>query len=247
MENMWAIILAAGKGKRMNAVERNKVTYEVGGKPMIARSVANVKNAGVHNIILVVGHAKQSVINLFDETILFAEQEQPLGTGHAVKVALPKLPKSADAVLVLYGDDSFLYSSDVYKRLITLHQEKKPAITFLTLLVDNPTGLGRVVRDKNGKLLGIVEEKDATDEQRKIREINPACYVFSHEFLNEYIELIPQSPVTGEYYLTSLIELAVENNKHIETMMVSDIRWRGVNTPEELKEAEKLLQYNMYE
>jgi bifunctional UDP-N-acetylglucosamine pyrophosphorylase/glucosamine-1-phosphate N-acetyltransferase len=109
----------------------------------------------------------------------------------------------------------------------------------LTISVENPTGLGRVVRNEE-KVLGIVEEKDATEEMKKINEINPGCYVFQVSFLKKYLKRINKSPTTGEYYLTALIDIAVKNKQKINDVISGKILWRGVNTPEELKEAEKL-------
>lgn len=237
----WVIILAAGKGKRMNAKQKNKVTYEVKGIPMIVRTIHKLKTAGVKNIIVVVGHAKGSVVSLLDSDVHTVEQKKRLGTGHAVKIALKSLPLSAREVMVLYGDDSFLYSPETFKKLLEKHLRVHPALTFLTLSVNNPTGLGRIVRDENNKIVGIVEEKDANDEQRRIKEINPACYVFDVSFLKKYISKMKKSVVTGEYYLTELIELAVLNNEKIETVTFDNIAWRGVNTISELQEAEQLI------
>jgi len=237
----WAIILAAGRGKRMKAKGRNKVTYELLGKPMISYTLDNIHTAGVAHCIAVVGYEKQSVVSLLGENDMSVVQGKRLGTGHAVKVALAEVPNTVEYVLVLYGDDSFMYKSDVYRELIALHIEKNPVMTFLTLELADPKGLGRIRRDTQSKVVGIVEEKDATDEQKKINEINPACYVFSTSFLRSYIKKIAKSEVTGEYYLTSLIEMAVADNLHIETLKRTDIKWRGINTPEELKEAENML------
>jgi bifunctional UDP-N-acetylglucosamine pyrophosphorylase / glucosamine-1-phosphate N-acetyltransferase len=239
--NTWAIILAAGQGKRMQAVGKNKVTYELAGKPMISYTLSNIHSAGVERVLVVVGYEKDSVLKLLGKQDVSVVQEERLGTGHAVMVAMKDIPMQVEQVLVLYGDDSFMYDTEVYKMLLSLHIEKKPVMTFLTLEVENPTGLGRILRDDNSKVVGIVEEKDATEEQKNINEINPACYVFSVSFLRDYIQKLPKSEATGEYYLTSLIEMAVENNLPIETLKRSDIKWQGVNTPEQLQQAESLL------
>ncbi len=239
--NIWAIILAAGKGTRMKSSDKNKVVLEVGGVPMLKRTIDNLREASIQNIMIVVGFAKDSVLQVLDKDIKIAYQKKRLGTGHAVKVALDAIPKS-DTVLVLQGDDSYMYTPEILKELYTVHTQHKAALTFLTLMVDNPSGLGRIVRGKDGKVVGIVEEKDATAEQRKIKEINPACYMFSYDFLKKNIKKIKKSPVTKEYYLTRLIHLAVEQKEIIETFTADNIAWRGVNTPEELQEAQKLIQ-----
>ena len=111
----------------------------------------------------------------------------------------------------------------------------------MTIEQEDPTGLGRIVRGEDDTVQAIVEEKDATLEQKKIKEINPGCFVFSVAFLKEYLPLVDKSPVTGEYYLTSLIDLAMKHGKKVETVKGGRLAWRGVNTPEELVLAEQLL------
>ncbi|HRN96354.1 MAG TPA: sugar phosphate nucleotidyltransferase [Candidatus Levybacteria bacterium] len=241
-DTIWAVILAAGKGTRMNSQSTNKVAMKVAGVPMLVRTVQNLQQSGINNICIVVGFAKESVMNLFDNSVHFAQQGEQLGTGHAAKVGVDSLPENTTDIIVLYGDDSYIYTPDIYKKLLTIHQTQKADLSFITLTVDNPTGLGRIVRDSTGNVIGIVEEKDATDEQKKITEINPACYIFSYSFFKEYIDTVPKSPVTGEYYLTSLIEIAVQEHARIETYTVTGINWRGINTPEELQQADTLMQ-----
>ena len=236
-----AIILAAGKGKRMNSKTVNKVALPLGNKPMILHTCDILEKLGIKPIIIVVGFAKDSVMHLFRGTnVVFAEQKKRLGTAHAVSCALKKLPKEVLNVLVLHGDDSALYKADTIRQLIEKHLSINAAFTLLTIEMENPKGLARVIRGKKGKILAIVEEKDATEDIRKIKEINPACYVFKVEFLNKYLPKIQKSPVTGEYYLTSLIDVGIKNGEKIETLQAGSFAWRGVNTKEELSEAEKL-------
>lgn len=239
--SIWVVILAAGKGKRMKAKVKNKVTYEVSGIPMISRTISVLKGVGVKNIVVVVGFAKESVVKLLDPSIKTVEQKRRLGTGHAVKKALEVIPESAEHVLVLNGDDSFLFSSELFKRLMDDHSQNNSAVTFLTINLSNPKGLGRIIRDKSGKVIKIVEEKDATENQKKIKEINAACYLFSYQFLKKYIPLLKKSHVTHEYYIVSLIDLASRNGLKIDTLRMDNLRWRGVNTPEELHEAQKMI------
>lgn len=239
--NIWAIILAAGKGSRMKLKDRNKVALEVAGEPLITRTVGNLKGAGIKNILVVVGYAQNSVVSLLDKNIKTALQRKRLGTGHAVKIALKHLPAKRGAVLVVYGDDSYLYTPDILQKLIRLYREKSPALCFLTTEVENPAGLGRILRNQHHQVVGIVEEKDAAPEQKLIKEINPACYIFSTSFLQKYLPKISKNPLKGEYYLTDLIRLAVKYHEPLESLKVEKLKWRGVNTVEELKEAEQLL------
>lgn len=239
MNKTGAIILAAGKGSRMKAKKTNKVTYMLGDKPMIMHVVHLLESMRLTPIIIVIGFAKESVKSLFDNNVLFAEQNKRLGTAHAALQALKVLPEDVPNVFILNGDDSAFYTKEILNKLLSIHTTNKNAITFLTLDVDNPFGLGRVVRE-NGEVKAIVEEKDATSQQRKINEINPACYLFNVSFLRKYLSKVPKSLVTGEYYLMSLVEIAIANNDKVQGIKGGNIPWRGVNTGDELKEAEEL-------
>lgn len=240
MKKIGAIILAAGKGKRMKLGKLNKVVISLGNKQMILHAVDRLTELLISPIIVVVGFAKESVMKVLDGKVVFAEQKERSGTAHAVSCALKKLPRDIQTVLVLNGDDSAFYTKDTIINLIDTHREKNAVLSFLTITVDDPVGLGRVIRDSNDKITGIVEEKDATDAQRRINEVNPACYIFEVYFLKKYLKQVKKSPVSGEYYLTSLIDIAIKNNERLEGVRGGKILWRGINTPEELKEAERL-------
>ena len=240
-KTLGAIVLAAGKGKRMNSKRKNKVTFSLGNRPMILHAVKLLEAIEIGIIIVVVGFAKKSVIDVLKDTsVIFAEQRKRLGTAHASSRALLKLPRHITDVLVLQGDDSAFYKPEILKKLISVHTLSKSVITFLTLDLQNPFGLGRVVRDSSDKVISVVEEKDATKKDRAITEINPACYVFKVNFLRKYLSKIKKSGVTGEYYLTNLIGIAIKNKEKVETVKIKGMPWRGVNTKEELKEAQKL-------
>lgn len=240
-KDLGAIILAAGKGSRMKAKKVNKVTMHLADKPMILHTVELLKKLNVSNIIVVVGFAKQSVMDLLDGGVIFADQKKRLGTAHAVSVALKNIQKDIKDVIVLNGDDSAFYSKKIINDLIVKHRKEKSAFTFLTIEKENPYGLGRVVRDDNENVKAVVEEKDATKKQREIKEVNPGCYIFSVSFLKKYLSKVEKSEITNEYYLTSLIRIGIKNNEKIETVKAGGLAWRGVNTKEELGEADKLL------
>lgn len=240
MNKTGAIILAAGKGKRINAKTSNKVTFMLGDKPMILHTAYLLKQLKIKPIVVVIGFAKESVKNLFNGDVLFAEQKKRLGTSHGVGVGIMQIPEGIESVLVLNGDDSAFYTKDILKKLLYEHYKNKNALTLLTINVTGPEGLGRIIRDIKGNILYIAEEKDASAKQRKIKEINPGCYVFSVSFLKKYLPKVKKSSVTGEYYLVSLIDLAVKNNEKIQAIKGGKLPWRGVNTKEELEQAEKL-------
>lgn len=243
-KNIAAIILAAGKGKRMQLDTANKVTAQLAQKPMIQHIVDFIGKLAIKTIAVVVGYKKESVMDVLKgQDILFVDQKEQFGTGHAVACAIDVLPKAITDVFVVYGDDAVLYAQKnlaIIQQLFEVHSNTHDAMTFLTIEQENPFGLGRIVRDSEGKILAIVEEKDATDEQRKITEINPGCFIFSVTFLKKYLPLVEKSPVTGEYYLTSLIDLAIKHGERVDTLQGGELAWRGVNTQEELKEAEDL-------
>lgn len=243
-KSLGAIILAAGKGKRMNLQNENKVALLLHDKPIITHIVHFMQKLHIKDIVVVVGHAKESVIHsLKNEKVIFARQVEQLGTGHALGCGLQMVPREIRDVLVVYGDDAVLYSDSqlpVINNLLSLHKDSNASVTLLTIELDNPTGLGRIVRDESGKLISIVEEKDASKSQRNIKEINPGCFLFKVEFLREYVPRIKKSPVTGEYYLTNVIDLAFINKEKIETLKGGRLHWRGINTKEELMEASQI-------
>lgn len=236
------VVLAAGRGKRMGLSDVNKVSLPLGEKPLVLYAVELLKQVGASPIVVVVGFAKESVIRaLGGHHVVFANQKRQLGTAHALSSAFGEIPSKISDVLVIQGDDVTFYKKETIQKLLLLHERKKAAITFLTLTIHKPFGLGRVIRDKKGKLLSIVEEKDATSQQRAIQEVNPACYVFSMRFLQKYIKRVKKSPITGEYYLTTLIDIAIGEKELVETFYEPYMEWRGVNTVEELNEAERMI------
>ena len=235
------IVLAAGRGSRMKAKYVNKVAMPLADKPMILHTVELLKKIKVKQIVVVVGFAKNSVMKLLNGGVIFAEQKKRLGTAHAVATGLKKLSKDIDEVLVLNGDDSAFYTKEIIEKLVEKHYQTASAFTFLTIERKIPTGLGRVLRKSSGHVVGIVEEKDATANQRKITEVNPGCYIFKVNFLKKYLRLVEKSPVTKEYYLTSLIDIGIKHQEKIETLPAGNLIWKGVNTHDELREADGLI------
>lgn len=243
------IILAAGKGKRFKLKKYlpagrqvNKVVLPIAGRPMILYAVELLEKLGINPIIVVVGFAKESVKKVLKhESVVFVLQKKPLGTGDAVSCGLKALPKNLEQVVVLNGDDALFLSPEIVEKLVGMHTEKNVALTLLTIELSDARGIGRVVRDKTGNVIAIIEEKDATTKQRAIREVNGLGYVFSTAFLKKYLPKLSRSKITGEYYLTSLVAIASENGEKIADFRAGKIPWRGINTEEELKEAELLI------
>ncbi|MFH1186693.1 MAG: sugar phosphate nucleotidyltransferase [Candidatus Levyibacteriota bacterium] len=239
-KKIGAIILAAGKGTRMNSKKINKVTLPLADKPMILHSIHLLQNMKIGALVVVVGFAKQSVIKLLDGGIIFAEQRKRNGNARAVVFGLEKLPKQIKDVIVLNGDDSAFYSEKIIKDMIKLHSSSNASLTLLTTEREDPKGLGRIIRDKNEKILSIREEKDASPKQKKIKEVNPACYIFKVSFLKKYLKQVQKSSVTGEYYIVSLVDIGIKHGEKIETLKIKKFPWRGVNTDDELIEAQHL-------
>lgn len=236
-----AIIPAAGKGTRLESKTTNKVVLKLGDRPMISYTVELLQKLRVSPIIVVVGFAKESVMQVLEnQKVTFAIQEEQLGVAHAVACGIKELPSWVSHVIVMNGDDSAFYGPEVIEKLIQTHLSSESVLTFLTLQSDNPKGLGRVKRSVNNRIEAIIEEKDATEEERGIREVNIGCYLFKVNFLKEYLPLIEKSTVSDEYYITDIVSLAAKNNLKIVAIQSDTMIWRGVNTKEELDEAQQL-------
>jgi len=240
MDKMQAIILAAGKGTRLNCKDLPKVMLPIAGIPMIDFSLDNIKKAGFPKPVVVVGFCAEKIKEHLNDKVIYASQAKRLGTAHAVLAAESKIPRHVTDVLVVMGDDSAFYDPKTITDLIELHRQKSPSITMLTVHKNNPQGLGRVIRDETGHVIDIVEEKLATKEQKKIKEVNAACYVFKTSFLWPALKKVKRNP-TGEYFLTDLIEIANQEGRRVIAHKISSAKWRGINTPEELLKAHKAM------
>lgn len=240
MQNVTAIILAAGKGTRMKApADKNKVAFEIQGKPLVWWTRKRLHDAGFTSIIAVVGHASDSVKAALGDTVMYVTQKEQLGTGHAVRVATPSVPLTSEIVLTMYGDDSAFYTPETIQNLLMSHSASGATMSVLTVHRADPTGLGRIVRDASGAVQAIVEEKVATDQQKRITEINTGLFCFDKPFLENAIKEIELNPVSGEYYLTDILAIAVREGAKVNAYVSpSEDIWFGVNTPDQLKEAD---------
>lgn len=238
-----AIILAAGKGKRINSKGVNKVAYFFLDKPMVSYGVELFEDAA-SRIVVVIGAYAQSVkgVLLDKKNILFAYQKKRLGTAHAVAVGVAALKKySPTLVLVGMGDHMMFYKKQTIREFVKLHQSEKAVFSVITTVVESPTGYGRIIREKNGTVSGVVEEKDATPDQKKIKEINAGLYCFDFTFLLKNLKKIKKSPVTKEYYIPELIPIALSQGKKVTAYKVpySEVGI-GVNLQEEFVQSQKL-------
>jgi len=235
-----AIILAAGKGSRMNSTPtQNKVTQLLAEKPMIAYTVDTLIKTGLSKIVVVVGFAAESVKKALGNQVDYVVQENPQGTGHAVKIALENLTPEYHTIVSMYGDDSAFYSPVLLDQLITTHTSSGSKLTIVSIIKANPTGLGRIIRDESGNIVEIVEEKNATESQKQITEINTGLYCFDRQFLTQALQNVTKNPISGEYYLTDVVGIAKNQGIPIHSLVwtQTDI-WHGVNTLDDLKEAE---------
>jgi bifunctional UDP-N-acetylglucosamine pyrophosphorylase/glucosamine-1-phosphate N-acetyltransferase len=235
-DNITAVILAAGQGTRMKS-SRPKVLHQILGRPMIAYLLDTLREAGVDDIVVVVGHQAEAVKEaLKDYGVRFVIQEPQLGTGHAVQVAMPAVPAEAGTVMVLCGDAPLISGKSI-AALRQLHDRTEAAVTVQTIELPDGAHYGRVVRDASGRVIAVVQAKDSVErpDLLAIREINTGAYCFDAAFLVDGLKKIPKSPVTGEIYLTDLIHIAREQGRGVEALIDPD--WEallGINSRAEL-------------
>lgn len=235
-----SVILAAGQGTRMRST-LPKVLHPVLGKPMLAYVLETAGAVTGSQPVVVVGHGADQIQAAFDGQARFVLQEPQMGTGHAVQQAEPLVSDQADLLLVTYGDMPLL-TAETLQRIIDLHQTHTGPITLLSVIADDPRGFGRIVRAADGRVLAIVEEAQATPEQRAIRELNASVYCFETAWLWQALRAVPLSP-KGEYYLTDVIALAVAEGRTVQALVLEDSQEAiGVNTRVHLAEAAVILQ-----
>ena len=232
-------ILAAGQGKRMRS-GLPKVLHPLGGRPLLAHVLDTARKLAADRICVVYGHGGEAVRSRFPEPDLaWALQDPPQGTGHALAQALPQL--AADGVtLVLFGADPLARASTLES---VIGHARHGALSLLTIELDDPTGYGRIVRGPDGAVTAIVEEKDATPEQRAIREINTGVMAAPTAYFARWLQAVDNRNASGEYYLTAVIALARKEGVAIEASRAASlIETLGVNTMRELAQLERLYQ-----
>jgi bifunctional UDP-N-acetylglucosamine pyrophosphorylase / glucosamine-1-phosphate N-acetyltransferase len=243
-----AIILAAGKATRMKS-DRVKVLHEICGRPMLSYVLDACRAVGVSRIYLVIGHDRDRVIAAYrnDTDIAWVVQEQQKGTGHAVLVCRDAMDKDGttgpdDHVFVLGGDGP-LIRGDTLKALAEKHLAAHAAVTLATSVIGNPTGYGRILRDAAGKVSGIVEQNDATPEQKAIREVNPTYWMFRTADLFEALAQVQPNNKKGEYYLTDTLAILQKMGRTLEAVpSVPPEDVLSINTRSELADVARLMQ-----
>lgn len=240
MKNIAAIVLAAGKGVRMRS-DLPKAVHRVCGKEMVKHVVDSAKGMGASKIIAVVGYKAETVESVLDEKIETVYQHQQLGTGHAVMQAVPMLTKEIEHVVVLCGDTP-LIKPETLKGLMDYHIKENCGMTVLTVKMDNPQGYGRIIKNGKGNIIGIVEDSDASPQQKKIQEINSGIYCFDRKHLIEGIESLKRDNAQGEYYLTDIVEFLCNKGIIIGGFCAQDQQEvMGVNTKYQLSAVQKIM------
>ena len=243
-DRLAVVIMAAGKGTRMNNPSMAKVMYEINGRPLVEWVVDLARRLRASRTVVVVGWRKESVVAHLarvSPSVVRVTQDPQLGTGHAVMQAEPVLHGFTGDVLVLSGDVPLL-TEQTTRELIASHREKRVAATVLTAILEDATGYGRVLRDREGNVTAIVEHKDATEEQRKVREINSGIYAFRAANLFEGLHQITPNNAQKEYYLTDVFEVFWRRKMSVAAVVARDpVEIGGINTPEQLEEARRLL------
>lgn len=242
MAKISAIVLAAGMGTRMKS-GLVKVMHPLAGPPMIAWPVAAAFEAGVDSCVLVVGHQEEKVRSHFADRpeVAFALQSEQLGTGHAVRCAMPELGEGPGTVLILCGDTPLIRAATL-KGMLEAHQESGAAVTVMTATLEEPFGYGRIVKVADAYITAITEEKDASDEERLIREVNAGVYCVDREFLAEAVAHLDNDNAQGEYYLTDVVRQAAQQGLKCLSYVVADAEEiTGVNDRVQLAEAGRVL------
>lgn len=239
---MKAIILAAGKGKRLHSEQFHlpKVLRQANGKSLISYVLENLDFIQKKDTIVVVGYKGDMVKKELGDAYSYALQQEQLGTGHAVAQAKDYFQAEPTSVLVTYGDMP-LFRRETYQRLCQIHKETGAACTILTGTAKEKLAYGRIIR-KDGEIVDIVEEKDCTPEQREIRELNVGVYVFESDLLFESLKSLKNNNAQGEYYLTDVPKILINQGQKVTSYTLEETdEIYGVNTVEELERCEKIL------
>lgn len=245
--NLQVLVLAAGQGKRMNVGDLPKVLVPLKGKPILGYLLDSIKNSGVCDTpTIVIGKGADEVKDTFGPNNQYVLQEEQLGTGHAVMVAKEAL-KDATDIMILYGDHP-LISPELIKNLADTHLSSGSVLTMAIVTVKDYedwrselASFAKIIKNENGKVVQIIERKDANEQQAKIKELNPAYMCIKADWLWENLEKVGKENAQGEYYLTDLVKMAVDQGNEIVTIEASPKEALGINSSEQLETIEKLL------
>ncbi|QED45882.1 bifunctional UDP-N-acetylglucosamine diphosphorylase/glucosamine-1-phosphate N-acetyltransferase GlmU [Cytobacillus dafuensis] len=246
MNNRYAVILAAGQGTRMKS-KLYKVLHPVCGKPMVQHVVDQVSQLNIEKIVTIIGHGAELVRDQLGDKIEYALQKEQLGTAHAVMQAKEMLDGKEGVTIVVCGDTP-LIKHETMEALFKHHEETAAKATILTVFADNPAGYGRIVRNESGHVGKIVEHKDATEDERKIQEINSGTYCFDNKALFEALNKVSNDNVQGEYYLPDVIEILKNEGATISAYQTAEFdETLGINDRIALSEAERIMRKRINE
>ncbi|WP_134685260.1 bifunctional UDP-N-acetylglucosamine diphosphorylase/glucosamine-1-phosphate N-acetyltransferase GlmU [Brevibacillus migulae] len=246
MSKIHAVVLAAGQGTRMKS-KLYKVLHPVCGKPMVQHVTDTLAAMKVDDVVVVVGHGAEAVRATLGDRVAYALQSEQLGTAHAVQQAVPHLLDKEGTTFILYGDVPLL-SEETLRALLAFHEEQHAAATVLTADMADPTGYGRIIRNEAGEVLRIVEHKDASEEQRAIREINTGIYCFDNKKLITALSQVKNDNVQGEYYVTDCIGILRDAGEKVVAYVAKDAdETMGVNDRVQLAQAESYMRRRINE
>jgi bifunctional UDP-N-acetylglucosamine pyrophosphorylase/glucosamine-1-phosphate N-acetyltransferase len=245
-KNIACIILAAGKGERMKSA-LPKVLHSVCGRPMLEYVLDLVRDLKFNKVIAVLGHRHQLLRKFIKPTVMVVIQKRLLGTADAVRVALAKLKSFRGTCLVLYADNPLL-KKETIRNLLKYHLENNLDATLLTARLNKPSGYGRILRDKYASICGIVEEKDADDYQKDIKEVNTGIICFNKDRLASALKYIRPNNRKKEYYLTDIVGIFYKKGYLIDGLRIPDINEaRGINSRQDLAIANRIMQKRINE
>jgi bifunctional N-acetylglucosamine-1-phosphate-uridyltransferase/glucosamine-1-phosphate-acetyltransferase GlmU-like protein len=241
LSSVGVVVLAAGKGTRLNCVDIPKVMLEIGGKPIVSYTVETLRKVGFkkEQICLVVGFCKEKVMDYFKDTVSYAVQTDLRGTANAAFIGMQTLPKNITQVLVLGGDDSAFYRPDTIRDFINRHEQRQAKLSLLVATVEQPIGLGRIFRHENGEI-EIIEKEYLTEEQKLIKEISTGTFIFDRKWFEEMYPTMPPMQKLNEYGLPTALAVARKMRATYQIVKLEHPdEWFGINTPEEYAEANK--------
>jgi bifunctional UDP-N-acetylglucosamine pyrophosphorylase/glucosamine-1-phosphate N-acetyltransferase len=242
--NIFAIIMAAGKGTRMKSLDstKSKVAFDLLGVPLVGHVINALKPLQLNRTITIVGHGGETTSKVVEGQSEIVWQREQKGTGHAVLQVAPLLEGKEGTTLIVSGDTPLITTKSL-DQLVQTHMQGKFDLTILTSIVNQPFGYGRMIRNPKGQVTAIVEEINATEEEKKIKEINTGFYVFNNELLFKYLHELLPNPKNGELNITYLIKMFMDKGLKVGTSTVDAFEETlGINDRAQLAEARKIMQ-----
>lgn len=243
LQNKTAVvILAAGKGTRLGCTDKPKVMLEVAGRPIVSYVFENVSGCGFvsEHIAMVIGFEGKKIQDYLGDAVSYAEQKELLGTAHAAYIGSTSLPKEIDTILVMGGDDAAFYTPETLREFIRNHIESKSTVSLLTAKIDKPDSFGRVIRDIQNNFVAVKEKEEVTEEEARISEVSTGTYCFDRAWFENAFNEMEKIEELGEFGLNTTVKMAVASGKKVQAIQLQNsFEWFGINTKEELEEAQK--------